>query len=86
MSPDQVVVCAPEEGIYLTMMALIRPGDHVVAMMPGYQSLYEVSNRTQLQQRGRASAVERKAADAASSFCSAHEQIRQHGETDRGLA
>ncbi len=29
-------------GIYLTMRALLSPGDHVVVSYPGYQSLYEV--------------------------------------------
>lgn len=29
-------------GVYLTMRALLSPGDHVVVTFPGYQSLYEV--------------------------------------------
>jgi len=43
ISSNQLVVCAPEEGIYLTMLALLRPGDHVVCTYPGYQSLYELA-------------------------------------------
>ncbi|GLE06542.1 hypothetical protein PINS_up015868 [Pythium insidiosum] len=32
----------PEEGIYLSMRALLQPSDHVVCVTPGYQSLYEI--------------------------------------------
>ena len=28
ISPEQTAVLAPEEGIYLTMRALLKPGDH----------------------------------------------------------
>lgn len=41
MSPDDVITCAPEEGVLLTMMALLQPGDHVVVAVPCYQSLFE---------------------------------------------
>jgi hypothetical protein len=30
VAAEQMVVCAPEEGVYLTMKALLRPGDRVV--------------------------------------------------------
>ncbi len=40
----KVLVAAPEELIFLTMNALLRPGDHVVCTFPGYQSLYELAN------------------------------------------
>lgn len=30
-------------GIYLCMLALLQPGDHVVVTYPGYQSLYAVA-------------------------------------------
>ena len=33
---------APEEAIFLTMLALLSAGDHVICTFPGYQSLYEV--------------------------------------------
>jgi aspartate/methionine/tyrosine aminotransferase len=33
----------PEEGIFLLMHALLKPGDHVICTFPGYQSLYEVA-------------------------------------------
>ena len=43
VSSDHVTVLAPEEGIYLSLKALLNPGDHVVVTYPGYQSLYEVA-------------------------------------------
>jgi hypothetical protein len=30
-------------GVYLAMLALLRPGDHVIVTYPGYQSLYDVA-------------------------------------------
>ena len=39
----QVLVAAPEEAIFLTMHALLAPGDHVICTFPGYQSLYELA-------------------------------------------
>jgi aspartate/methionine/tyrosine aminotransferase len=43
IEPSSVVVAAPEECIFLTMTALLAPGDHVVCTFPGYQSLYEIA-------------------------------------------
>lgn len=43
VTPDQLVVGAPQELLYLAMHALLRPGDRVVCTAPGYQSLYEVA-------------------------------------------
>jgi aspartate/methionine/tyrosine aminotransferase len=40
---DDVLVVTPEEGIFITMNALLGAGDHVIATFPGYQSLYEVA-------------------------------------------
>lgn len=40
---DQVLCVVPEEGIFMTMSTLLSPGDVVVAMMPAYQSLYELA-------------------------------------------
>lgn len=40
---EDILVAAPEECIFLTMQALLAPGDHVVCTYPGYQSLYEVA-------------------------------------------
>ncbi|KAG1656132.1 hypothetical protein FOA52_005164 [Chlamydomonas sp. UWO 241] len=43
IGPDDVTVLAPEEGVYLTMRALLSHGDTVVVTYPGYQSLYAVA-------------------------------------------
>jgi len=42
ISADDVLVAAPEECILIAMHALLRDGDHVIVLSPGYQSLYEV--------------------------------------------
>ncbi len=43
LGADDTLVLAPEEGIFLLLHALLEPGDHVVCIFPGYQSLYEVA-------------------------------------------
>ena len=40
---EEVVLCVPEEGIFLLMHALLKPGDHIITTFPGYQSLYQVA-------------------------------------------
>ena len=40
---DEINVVVPEEGIYLSMLAMLKEGDHVVVTYPGYQSLYEIA-------------------------------------------
>jgi aspartate/methionine/tyrosine aminotransferase len=40
---DGVLEVVPEEGIFLTMNALLEPGDRVVVTAPAYQSLYEIA-------------------------------------------
>ena len=40
---NDVLVAAPEEAIFLTMNALLEPGDNVICTAPGYQSLYEIA-------------------------------------------
>ena len=42
-NPDDILVLAPEEGIYITMRALLSPGDEVIVLTPCYQSLVEVA-------------------------------------------
>ncbi|MFN8493555.1 MAG: aminotransferase class I/II-fold pyridoxal phosphate-dependent enzyme [Caldilineaceae bacterium] len=44
ISADNLVVAAPEEAIFIAMNTLLRPGDHVIAISPAYQSLYEVAH------------------------------------------
>jgi len=41
-SPDDMLVCAPEEGIFIAMHVLLQPGDRVVVTAPCYQSLAEL--------------------------------------------
>jgi len=41
--PEQVLVAAPEELIFLAVNCLVRNGDHVVTTFPGYQSLYSIA-------------------------------------------
>lgn len=43
LTAEDILVAAPEEGIFLAMQALLEPGDHVVCTFPGYQSLYELA-------------------------------------------
>ena len=43
ISPHEVLVSAPEEGVYIAMHTLLQKGDHVVVTGPGYQSLSEVA-------------------------------------------
>lgn len=44
VTPDDVVVTnAPEEAIFLAMLALLKPGDPVVVQTPCYQSLFELA-------------------------------------------
>ncbi|MHB1295045.1 MAG: aminotransferase class I/II-fold pyridoxal phosphate-dependent enzyme [Anaerolineae bacterium] len=43
VEPDDVSLVVPEEGILLTMLASLNAGDHVIAICPAYQSLYEIA-------------------------------------------
>lgn len=44
VSADEIVVLtSPEEGIYLTLRALLDPGDHVVVLTPAYGSLLNLA-------------------------------------------
>src|SRR3954471_36596 len=44
ISPDDVVtLVGAEEGIFLSMHALLAAGDHAVVAWPSYQSLHEVA-------------------------------------------
>lgn len=40
---DVITFAGAEEAVFLTMHALLAPGDHVVVEWPAYQSLYEVA-------------------------------------------
>jgi aspartate/methionine/tyrosine aminotransferase len=41
--PENVLIAAPEEAIFIAMQTLLRPGDQVVALAPAYQSLHEIA-------------------------------------------
>ena len=43
VTPDDVLVAAPEEAIFIAMNTLLAPGDHVLVTFPAYQSLYQVA-------------------------------------------
>lgn len=41
---DVLVLGSPVEGIYLSMQALLKPGDHVVVLSPAYDALFNVAD------------------------------------------
>ncbi|MEW6364536.1 MAG: aminotransferase class I/II-fold pyridoxal phosphate-dependent enzyme [Acidobacteriota bacterium] len=43
LSAESILVLTPEEGIFIAMLSLLRPGDRVVAIAPAYQSLHEIA-------------------------------------------
>jgi aspartate/methionine/tyrosine aminotransferase len=43
VGPEQVLIAAPEELIFLAMNALLEPADHVIVTQPAYQSLHAVA-------------------------------------------
>lgn len=43
INPDNTLIVAPEEGIFITLNSILEKGDHVICTFPGYQSLYEVA-------------------------------------------
>ncbi len=43
ISPEDVLVIVPEEGIFIAMRSILRKGDHAICTFPGYQSLYQVA-------------------------------------------
>lgn len=46
IAADDIIEVVPEEGIFLTMNALLERGDHVVAVSPSFQSLWEIARAT----------------------------------------
>jgi aspartate/methionine/tyrosine aminotransferase len=47
ISPEQTLVAAPEEAIFIAMQTLLKPGEHVLVVHPVYQSLSEVARSIQ---------------------------------------
>jgi aspartate/methionine/tyrosine aminotransferase len=43
LSTENVVVLAPQEGIFIAIQSLLQPTDHVISVFPAYQSLYEIA-------------------------------------------
>jgi aspartate/methionine/tyrosine aminotransferase len=42
ISPEDLVVCVPEEGIFIAMNALLNPNEKVIVQTPCYQALSEI--------------------------------------------
>ena len=42
IKPENILVLAPEEGIFVAMNSILDPGDHVIVPEPCYQSLFEI--------------------------------------------
>jgi len=43
INSDDVLIVAPEEGIFVTLNTILEKGDHIICTFPGYQSLYEIA-------------------------------------------
>ncbi|MBP2133750.1 aspartate/methionine/tyrosine aminotransferase [Methanomicrobium sp. W14] len=44
ITPDEIITFSgAEEGIFVFMNAALSPGDNIIVMHPGYQSLYEIA-------------------------------------------
>jgi aspartate/methionine/tyrosine aminotransferase len=39
---EDIIVLAPEEGIFIALNVILNPGDHVIVLDPAYQSLFEI--------------------------------------------
>jgi aspartate/methionine/tyrosine aminotransferase len=44
LPPDNIIIAAPEEAIFIAMQTLLAPDDHVIVLSPAYQSLYEIAH------------------------------------------
>lgn len=44
LGKDDILVCTPEEGIFITMNVMLEAGDQVIVTFPGYQSLYGIAD------------------------------------------
>lgn len=43
ITPGDVLICTPPEGIFIAMHAILNQDDAVIVTCPGYQSLYEIA-------------------------------------------
>jgi len=46
ITPQNINVVVPAEGIFLAMTSVLEEGDNVVVTMPCYQSLYQIAKTT----------------------------------------
>ncbi|MBF0377333.1 MAG: aminotransferase class I/II-fold pyridoxal phosphate-dependent enzyme [Desulfamplus sp.] len=44
ISDDDLLIAAPEEAIFIAMNTLLKPDDHLIAISPAYQSLYQIAH------------------------------------------
>ena len=44
IAAENVLIAAPEEAIFIAMHTLLQSGEHVIAVSPTYQSLYEIAH------------------------------------------
>jgi aspartate/methionine/tyrosine aminotransferase len=44
INSEDIIVLAPEEGIFIALNVILNPGDHVIVLDPSYQSLFEIPN------------------------------------------
>ena len=42
LSPEQIQILAPSEGIYIAISTMLRKSERFIALLPAYQSLYEI--------------------------------------------
>ena len=43
IKPENVLVAAPEEAIFVAMQTMLKAGEHAIVVSPVYQSLYEIA-------------------------------------------
>jgi len=43
ISPENVLITAPEEAIFIAMQTMLEPGEHIIVISPTYQSLFEIA-------------------------------------------
>ncbi|MEK6963431.1 MAG: aminotransferase class I/II-fold pyridoxal phosphate-dependent enzyme [Nanoarchaeota archaeon] len=43
VKPENIIVCTPQEGIFIAMNTLLSSGDKIIVQSPCYQSLFEIA-------------------------------------------
>ena len=49
VGPENILILAPEEGIFIFMNTILEKNDHLIVTFPGYQSLYEIARSLECQ-------------------------------------